>query len=328
MKFKLIENSTFDELNRTITKSNRTLVEDESDDIKKQREQLEESVYSIIEDYIGRNRVDAFGVKYNKEMNMFVIEITLAYMPPTSDFLMDTRDAMEDYLNAVFGGVKDNTVYFYIKEYGDGGGSVNKEEVKKKVLELLSKGKVDWTERGFILPNGDLVDNGYFGEDGMPHWKVDERVINKIAFDNHWDYDDIVDAFDVSAKRGDLLADKLGCIRVNGYNENYIALPENRPTNEQLYTLEEWIDHFFSDVYSTISVSTFNGRQQQQYNDDDCTGKDVVNRIKRYYSSGTLYETLVMHWGDLDKGIKADRREIMPGRGTGHFGTGFYFVSQ
>ena len=97
MKFKLIENSTFDELNRTITKSNRTLVEDESDDIKKQREQLEESVYSIIEDYIGRNRVDAFGVKYNKEMNMFVIEITLAYMPPTSDFLMDTRDAMEDY---------------------------------------------------------------------------------------------------------------------------------------------------------------------------------------------------------------------------------------
>lgn len=305
------------------------LNEDENNpDIEKQKEQLEVSVYSIIEDYIGRNRVDAFGVKYNKEMNMFAIEIALVDMSPTSDSLTDTRDAMEEQLNAKFVGVAHGIAYFYIKAQGEGQGTINKEEVKKQALELLSKGKVDWTERGFILPNGDLVDNGYFGEDGMPHWKVDERIINKIAFDNHLEYDDIVDAFDVNAKRGDLLADRIGCIRVNGYNENYIALPENRPTNEQLYTLEEWIDHFFSDVYSAISVSTFNGRQQQQYNDDECTGRDVVNRIKRYYSSGTLYEALVMHWGDLDKGIKADKRDIMPGRGTGHFGTGFYFVSK
>ena len=265
------------------------LNEDENNpDIEKQKEQLEVSVYQIIEDYIGRNRVKSFGVTYNKEINMFVIEIVPVNM--SDDSLMDVREAIEDQLNARFGGIKNGTAYFYIKAHGEGDSTINKEEVKKKALELLSKGKVDWTERGFILPNGDLVDNGYFGENGMPHWKVDERVINKIAFDNHWDYDDIIDAFDVSEKRGDLLADKIGCIRVNGYNENYIALPENRPTNEQLYTLEEWIDHFFSDIYSTISVTTFNGRQQQQYNDDDCTGRDVVNKIKRYYSSGTLYE--------------------------------------
>jgi len=263
-------------------------------DIEKQKELLETSVYSIIEDYIGRKRVDAFGVRYNKEANMFVVEIDLVDMSSTSDSLTDTRDAMEEQLNAEFGGVKDNTAYFYIKAHGDTNSRVNKEEVKKKALELLSTGKVDWTERGFILPNGDLVDNGYFGEEGMPHWKVDARVINKVAYDNHLYYDDITDAFDVNARRGDLLADRIGCIRVNGYNENYIALPENRPTNEQLYTLEEWIDHFFSDVYSTISVSTFNGRQQRQYNDDEYTGRDVVNRIKRYYSSGTLYEALVV----------------------------------
>ena len=39
-------------------------------------------------------------------------------------------------------------------------------------------------------------------------------------------------------------------------------------------------------------------------------------------------EALLLHWGDLDKGIKADKRSIMGGRGTGHFGTGFYFVSK
>lgn len=298
--------------------------------IEKQKEQLEVSVYRIIEDYIGRNRVDSFGVKYSKVMKIFVVEIVLVDMSPTSNSLTDTRDAMEEQLNAEFGGVKDNTAYFYIKAHGEGQGTINKEEVKKQALELLEKGKLigDKTSRGFILPNGDLIDNGYFGENGMPHWKVDERVINKIAFDNHWYYDDIIDAFDVSAIRGDLLADRIGCIRVNGYNENYIALPENRPTNAQLYTLEEWIDWFFSEIACSIIVSTSNGRQQKSYSCDEYTGSDVINRIKRFYSSGTLYEALVMHWGDLDKGIKADRREIMPGRGTGHFGTGFYFVSK
>lgn len=41
-----------------------------------------------------------------------------------------------------------------------------------------------------------------------------------------------------------------------------------------------------------------------------------------------LNEATLMHWGDLDYGRKADRRAIMAGRGTGHFGTGFYFVSK
>lgn len=39
-----------------------------------------------------------------------------------------------------------------------------------------------------------------------------------------------------------------------------------------------------------------------------------------------LEEAKAIHWGDLDYGKKADVRRIMGGRGTGHFGTGFYFV--
>lgn len=41
-----------------------------------------------------------------------------------------------------------------------------------------------------------------------------------------------------------------------------------------------------------------------------------------------LDEATLMHWGNLDKGIKADSKAIMSGRGTGHFGTGFYFVNK
>lgn len=39
-------------------------------------------------------------------------------------------------------------------------------------------------------------------------------------------------------------------------------------------------------------------------------------------------EATLMHWGNLDKNIKADRRAIIRGRSTGHFGTGFYFVNK
>lgn len=40
-----------------------------------------------------------------------------------------------------------------------------------------------------------------------------------------------------------------------------------------------------------------------------------------------LIEKIAYHYGDLDVARKADRRAIMGGRGTGHFGTGFYMVS-
>lgn len=40
-----------------------------------------------------------------------------------------------------------------------------------------------------------------------------------------------------------------------------------------------------------------------------------------------LVETIGLHWGDLDKGIKAEQRKIGL-HGTGHFGTGFYLVNK
>ena len=40
----------------------------------------------------------------------------------------------------------------------------------------------------------------------------------------------------------------------------------------------------------------------------------------------SLNEAKAITWGDLDYGKKTDTRRMMGGRGTGHFGTGFYFV--
>lgn len=43
-------------------------------------------------------------------------------------------------------------------------------------------------------------------------------------------------------------------------------------------------------------------------------------------SSNNINEAKAITWGDLDYGKKTDTRRMMGGRGTGHFGTGFYFV--
>ena len=42
--------------------------------------------------------------------------------------------------------------------------------------------------------------------------------------------------------------------------------------------------------------------------------------------NNSLEEAKAITWGDLDYAKKTDTRDMMGGRGTGHFGTGFYFV--
>lgn len=53
-----------------------------------------------------------------------------------------------------------------------------------------------------------------------------------------------------------------------------------------------------------------------------------INNLNPTEDNDIRFSIKGIHWGDLDYGRKADRKEIMGGRGTGHFGTGFYFVSE
>lgn len=54
--------------------------------------------------------------------------------------------------------------------------------------------------------------------------------------------------------------------------------------------------------------------------------KVLSDIIKLISEDERLNETFGYHYGDLNVAKKADRRAIMGGRGTGHFGTGFYMV--
>lgn len=183
------------------------------------------------------------------------------------------------------------TITFYISlGYG---GSLDKEELKKEFLTLLAKnGTSEYTDRGFILPDGSLVGNEKFNMGGEPHYRVDDMITRKMAITNGVDEDEIIDAFGLKNNSRGLVADLCGCIRVNGWNEDYIALPPNKPTKQQLDTLEEWIDNFFETrgFNDYLYVTDFYGNNQKEYHSPEYEGKDIVDRIVRFYNTGNLYE--------------------------------------
>ena len=177
-------------------------------------------------------------------------------------------------------------------------GNLNKKEVEDRYFEILKeRSKCDsWCGRGFILPDGTLTDNGDFGYASencpYPHWRVDQRVISQLAVEYKTNEEEIWKLFGVDGRGRTLVADKIGCIRVNGSNEDYIALPQERPTNAQFYSLADWIDGFFemSEYQDRLSVTSYTGHQQVEYFPNEYDGEGVVNKIKQFYNSGTLRE--------------------------------------
>jgi hypothetical protein len=65
-----------------------------------------------------------------------------------------------------------------------------------------------------------------------------------------------------------------------------IELPA-KITASQLDALQVWLETKVSD--NTLDVGTADG-QYKSYNLQDTLPEDIIKRIKRYYSSGKLYE--------------------------------------
>lgn len=91
----------------------------------------------------------------------------------------------------------------------------------------------------------------------------------------------------------------------------FIELP-SQITREQLYSLEEWVETKVSTDY--IDIESPNG-EWKKYNLDEYFPEDIIKIIKRFYSSGKLYESVddltVIGTGiqlrkDLEKGWTRD----------------------
>ena len=88
-----------------------------------------------------------------------------------------------------------------------------------------------------------------------------------------------------------MLADKLGFIRVNGDNEDYVCITNVRPTPEQYQALRDWLKEYFKRKRS-LEVTEWESGQQAFYKYPEYDVEDIINKIKKYYTTGELTENL------------------------------------
>lgn len=83
-----------------------------------------------------------------------------------------------------------------------------------------------------------------------------------------------------------------GFIRLNNIEEdnNYIELSKVKPTAEQYDALLIWLDDN-ERSYPDINVCTEQFKDFVSYRYSDYTTDEIIDKIKRYYSSGNLYES-------------------------------------
>lgn len=135
----------------------------------------------------------------------------------------------------------------------------------------------EWTPI-FILPTGRVIDIKKTLDVGFATHMMFEQHLSELGVIPRMIGDDFY------------LTSECGCIRCNHNNsrETVVELPRHS-INSRMY--DSLID--FLDCRSKVThIVTYDGKQHKIYNSSDTTTDDIINRIKRYYSSGILYENL------------------------------------
>lgn len=158
------------------------------------------------------------------------------------------------------------------------------------MVEILEKikshfGTVDRPYYGptYILPDGSLLDlNGKGHHSAVEKWLIENNLSEN----------------DYVKTGGSPTVEALGCIRCDMV-KYYIGLSEEQPTREQYNSLLVWLDQH-SRFTKIITIFGPNGEPSTNYRFTlDFISDDIVDRIRRYYISGKLYEQL-----DKSKDIK------------------------
>lgn len=173
---------------------------------------------------------------------------------------------------------------FLLESLGENLNNVDKDKIINAVESRYSTS--DWPFDGptFLLPDGKFLDLvGTFGEDSFED------------FPCHAEVEAYLDSLGLSASyveaSGCPTLQSLGAIRLNNLDDNnFIELSSRKPTEAQYEGLERWFDENSQDHNSVyVAVSGFN--RYVTYNYSDYIVDDIIKRIKRYYSSGQLYES-------------------------------------
>lgn len=162
------------------------------------------------------------------------------------------------------------------------------EELYNTILDISNISQFAEDGQCYILPNGDflnLLDNAHIGVD-------DELFERGLIKEDPYQSGNLI------------LIDNYNAIRVsdgsNIQTDPYVELPSEKPTTDQLNSLERWINNLTSDK---LFVGVRDDKNAgQTYDLNEIKSSHIISKISRYYNTGRLVENV--HNGIIAPSIK------------------------
>lgn len=146
---------------------------------------------------------------------------------------------------------------------------------------------------GYILPDGYFLILGSMGAHiGVDDTLFENGLISEDPYSYNYSYPNLI------------LVDEFNAIRYNDgenlgdeYGNPYIQLPKKKPTYKQFDSLESWIDSL--DFDKKLFVDGV------EYNLEEINSNYIINKIKKYYATGVLQESLILEDKESQKLFQA-----------------------
>lgn len=150
------------------------------------------------------------------------------------------------------------------------------EQSEKELLSIVEKefGTEELPFKGitYIMPDGKFLDLRRYTH----HSDVEKFLIDNGYSENEY-----------KTTQGSQTMFDLGCIRCDT-TKWYMVLSERQLTDEQYKSLLVWLDMLGSGQ-NFIEIYTYDG-QVQKYRFSDMIFDEIVDKVRRFYIFGTLYE--------------------------------------
>lgn len=130
----------------------------------------------------------------------------------------------------------------------------------------------------FILPNGEYLD---IKDKVKNHADVEKWLVGQGLSP----YDDIGNT------QGSPSLKRAGCIRVDT-PKYYVQLPYDNITGSQYSTLKNWVDYLMTCNVPYVEIIAPSASPVKYHFDESTDSKYIIERVRRYYMTGTLYEDI------------------------------------
>lgn len=161
------------------------------------------------------------------------------------------------------------------------------------------------TGSSYITPDGkfvDLVNSGF-----RSHGALDERMLE----------DEVITLDELMGKTATPIRFE-NYVRVNDgknfFSELVIDLPKNRLSIDQIYGIVDWLDFLIENHKEYVTIgSDLRGIRPVTYYFNETSTEDILRRIRRFQSSGTLYESVdlvekILYRGETDRTFSKSRK--------------------